>query len=234
MTDEVVTRLYQCLARELQARGHAAEDALKVSDIYEDLAPYQAVRTALGVDLNADYEHALLRLLAGERGLLRLESEEARDELRGEVEAPYPNVGLFRKFAACDVRVTLLADAATSESHGPRANETVSTPVPLRDQPGAGPDGIPLRVGRRGGPMPARSPAPVHIVRDAESGPDSVERLTHAGVDCVFCEEHLPAGRRVRFCPHCGGDQRLRPCPRCEAVLERGWRYCISCGHEAP
>lgn len=233
MTDEVVTRLYRCLAQELRARGHSADDALKVSDIYEELVPYQAVRTALGVDLNADYEHALLRLLAGERGLLRLESEEARDELRSEAEAPYPFVGLFRKFAACDVRVAPLAEDGAADADGTRANDTVPTPAPRRDQPGSGPDGVPLRVGRRGGPMPARSPAAVHIVRDADQEGDPVERLTHAGVDCIFCEEPLPAGRRVRFCPHCGGDQRLRPCPRCEAVLERGWRYCISCGHEA-
>ena len=53
-----------------------------------------------------------------------------------------------------------------------------------------------------------------------------------AGADCAVCGDGLPAGRRVRFCPHCGGDQRLRPCPRCEAVLEREWRYCIRCGHE--
>lgn len=241
MTDEVVTRLYRCLAEELRARGHSGDDPLTVSDIYEDLVPYQAVRSALGVELKADYEHALLRLLAGERDLLRLEPDEARDELRREAEAPYPFVGLFRNFATSTVHVTHPAEASGSEDgHGPRANESVRTPAPLRGDPPAGivpiaaeGDERPLRVGRRGGPVPARSPAPVHILRDAEADSDPVERLTHAGADCVFCEDHLPAGRRVRFCPHCGGDQRLRPCPRCEAVLERGWRYCISCGHEA-
>lgn len=46
---------------------------------------------------------------------------------------------------------------------------------------------------------------------------------------CVFCHEALPA-RPVRYCPHCGTDQTLLPCAACGEVLERGWRYCITCG----
>lgn len=260
MTDEVVTRLYRCLAEELRTRGHPPDQPIKVSELYQDLVPYRAVRSALGVELNADYEHALLRLLSGERDLLRLEPQQARDELRREVEASYPFVGLFRKFSASDVWVApeeglrpegdegARADNAEPMESGPDSSPAASASRGLEkgraaegsergssDAPpvriAAETDGVSQGTTRRGGPLPARAPAPVHLHREDAEG-DPADRLTHAGSDCVFCAEDLPTGRRIRFCPHCGGDQRLRPCARCDAVLEREWRYCISCGHE--
>ena len=249
MNDEVVTRLYRCLVEELRRRGHDEDRPIKVSELYQDLIPYRAVRSSLGVELNADYEHALLRLLAGERALVRLEPQEARDELRREVDAPYPFVGLFRKYSASDLWVAmdkLGAPAPAPADQGPPSHRKEDRdpgiePSPDRraatidPRPATGPariaaeaDELPLAP-RRGGPVPAR--APMHLHREGAPS-DPTERLTHAGSGCVFCAEDLPSGRRIRFCPHCGGDQRLRPCPRCEAVLEREWRYCISCGHE--
>jgi hypothetical protein len=205
MTDEIVTRLYRALVEELFRRDHPEDRPVKVSALYQDLVPYQDVRSTLDVELNADYEHALLRLLSGERDLLRLEPAEAREELRREVEAPYPFVGLFRKFSASDVWVKMPAER-------PARPAPVETPPPSA----------------RGGALPERAPVRLH----ADPEPEPSERMTHAGQPCMFCAEPLPAGRRVRFCPRCGGDQRLRPCPRCDAVLERGWQYCINCGHE--
>lgn len=252
MNDEVVTRLYRCLVEELRRRGHSEEQPVKVSDLYQELVPYRAVRSALGVELNADYEHAMLRLLAGERDLLRLHPEEARDELRREVEAPYPFVGMFRKFAASDVWVSMAPPAANGDApddagergqSAPRAGRGGDTrPDARRPEPGRAGGGAaaaaPARISaepgapgqRRGSPIPARGGAPVHLVRHPPG--EAPERVTATGENCVFCSEALPPGRRIRFCPHCGGDQRLRPCPRCDAVLERDWRYCISCGHE--
>lgn len=248
MNDEVVTRLYRCLAEELRRRGHSDDRPVKVSQLYQELVPYRAVRSTLGVELNADYEHALLRLLAGERGLLRLEPDEARDELRREVEAPYPFVGMFRKFAASDVWVSMQAapgaDSGAGADGDADAEEARGMKDGARDRDGdrsgrLGPR-APRDLGRpegaapvagRGGPVPARSPAPVQLHRD-HAPADPTERPAPDGAACDFCGEHLPAGRRVRFCPHCGGDQRLRSCPRCEAVLERAWHYCISCGHD--
>ena len=88
----------------VRSRGDEAfGNPVTVAEIYQDLVPYRAVRTQLGFDMNADYEHTLLRLLAGEGDLARLDPPEAREELQDELGAPNPNVGLFRKFAGCDV-----------------------------------------------------------------------------------------------------------------------------------
>jgi hypothetical protein len=213
MTDEVVTRLYRALVAELQRRGHPDDEGVRVSDIYQDLVPYAAVRGTLGVELNADYEDAMLRLLAGERDLVRLESDQAREELQREVNAPYPFVGLYRKFGASRVRVTMPA----SEVPGGQVELTDAHDIATAGGTGA---------------------AAVRLHRstpDADITPQpDIEAPATSRAVCTFCAGQLPPGRRVRFCPHCGGDQRLQLCPRCDSVLELGWRYCISCGHVAP
>lgn len=280
MTDEVVTRLYRCLVEELDRRGHPEGRPLKVSDLYQDLVPYRAVRSSLGVELNADYEHALLRLLSGERELLRLEPAQARDELRREVDAPYPFVGLFRKFSASNVWVNREdlssrsqppapataaappAGAGSSPSSGgretaqpPRPTEhgepspeavpalaaSAEAAAPADPAPAVGGDSAPPREDGPGDAVPLRTPRsqgslaparlPVQLHREPDRKAAATEKLERGGV-CTFCSEELPGGRRVRYCPHCGADQRMRPCPRCDAVLEQFWRYCISCGHE--
>jgi hypothetical protein len=248
MNEEVVVGLYHCLVDALDARGHGPERPLKVSQLYQELVPYSAVRGPLDLELNADYEHALLRLLAGERRLVRLEPSQARDELKREAEQPFPTVGLFRKFAASDVWVgrageAVVPDADREPDHEPdhepddepdhepddHARETLQlhfpepAPMPDRAAPLTG-GAVPLRKTAR---KTAAEPA-----RDASRDP--VHELAESHSDCSFCGDSLPPGRRVRFCPFCGADQRLRPCPRCDAVLERAWRYCIACGRDAP
>lgn len=212
MSDEVVTRLYRALVRELRRRGHPDSRPVTVAEIYETLIPYAAVRSTIGVELNADYEHALLRLLSGERELVRLDPEAAREELRREVNTPYPFVGLYRKFSSSDVWVAM---PEAAEHRAPS------------------PDAAPVRLSG-GGAEPAISEPPVRLHRSepAEAGEGAPERVLvphHAA--CAFCSAELPSGRKIRFCPHCGADQRLRPCPRCDSVLELEWRYCINCGH---
>jgi hypothetical protein len=243
MNDEVVLGLFHCLVDALEERDHAPDRPLKVSQLYQELVPYSAVRAPLDLELNADYEHALLRLLSGERGLLRLEPRQARAELRREAERPFPAVGLFRKFAASDVWVGRPGDPALptldeedGSSHDPdaavsAARDTIQLHFPE-------PPPLPRR---QGGAEPARQlvpepdPEPVREPAREEGGEggEAARELVGALSACAFCGHALPGGRRVRFCPFCGADQRLRPCPRCDAVLEQAWRYCISCGRDA-
>ena len=55
--------------------------------------------------MNGDYEEALLRMLSGEGDCLLLDSAAARQEMQKELASPNPNTGLFREFAAVDVRL---------------------------------------------------------------------------------------------------------------------------------
>lgn len=233
--EDLVVGLHRCLLEELHRRGHPPDRPLKVSELYRELVPYRLVRSRLSVALNADYEHAMLRLLAGEGGRVRIEPEEARIELVREAAEPYPFVGLFRKFAGHQVRVRLPPGSAAPAA-------------PERQPAKATPEGATLNAPALfSGDTPVEPPAaPVRLHREPEepvpNSPSDSSRATSITPpepvssdgtgECAFCASTLPRGRRVRYCPLCGADQRLRPCPRCDTVLEPEWRFCIHCGHD--
>jgi hypothetical protein len=287
MIDDVVDRLHHCIVAELRERGHEQERPLKVLDLYEEIVPYSAVRARLDVELNADYEHALLRLLAGEGGLLRLGQEEARQELEREVREPYPAVGIFRKFAGSEVWVRLQdapphperpaqdampaaeappseaspleappsSDALASSEARPSSGASALEVQPSSEAPPSGASPLEAQPSSEAPPSSGASPleappGPLHSTDSSpvheEPAPDPRDRTPGPATDrtpanaattdasrCAFCDGDLPVAREVRFCPFCGRDKRLRPCPRCDEVLEPDWRYCIRCGHDA-
>jgi hypothetical protein len=104
--NDVLRRFHRALVREIQASNPELLGApFSVAEIYQNLVPYRTHRDEIGVEMNADYEHALLRLLAGESDYLTIESRTARQEIREELESPNPNTALYRDFAAADVRL---------------------------------------------------------------------------------------------------------------------------------
>jgi hypothetical protein len=224
--DTLVRSLHRALADALRRRGHPLDQPVTVLEIHEELVPYRTVRSVLDVHLRADYEHALLRLLAGEEDRVKLEPAEARDELRAELQKPYPEVSRYRKFAASRVFVSdAQADDSDerSELAGAGGGEPAAGPEPVSDPPPSAPtwSGTGEPDPR---PGPAASPA-----SDARPGDDARPGADDA---CVFCGAELPAGKRPRFCPQCGGDQRMAPCGRCGEPLDPRWRFCIACGQE--
>src|SRR5688572_5236647 len=105
--DNSVEKLHRALVTAIaQARDGDFNRPVTVSEIYQQLLPYRAARSAVGFEMNADYEYALLRLLSGEGNFARLEPGEVRETLRSELESPNPNVSLFREYANCDVWIT--------------------------------------------------------------------------------------------------------------------------------
>jgi hypothetical protein len=274
--DSVVQRLHLALAEALGRRRPDFEtEPVTVAEVYQELVPYRSVRTTVGFEMNADYEHALLRLLSGEDGLVRLEPEEVRDELRRELATPNPDVTLFRRYAACDVWVYQpLATPGAAEEIGPPEPEQPTDWTPewleaaaseklehagsrpwLDPEPEPEPPPAAAAPERAAEPSPADTPAdafapsysdldgsapawadtapqPLSLERDVSPGAPG--RTGPGAAQCAFCRGALPADRPVRYCPFCGVDQQLRPCERCGEVLERGWRYCVTCGAAAP
>lgn len=103
---EPVERLYAYLTQALErTRQEPFAEPVTVAEIYQELVPYRSVRTELGFSMNADYEHALLRLLAGDAGLAELDPVAAREQIQRELESTNPNVGMYREFSACEVWV---------------------------------------------------------------------------------------------------------------------------------
>lgn len=103
---DVLARFYRALVLEIrEVRPDYLVEPFTVAEIYQNLVPYRSHRDVIGVEMNGDYEDALLRLLAGQGDFLFLESDVARREIQEELQTGNPNTGLFRDFAAADVRL---------------------------------------------------------------------------------------------------------------------------------
>ena len=272
---EILTRFHRALTREIHARNpDHISGPFTVAEIYQNLVPYRTHRDELGVEMNADYEHALLRLLAGEGDFLSIESRTARKEIREELDTPNPNTGLYRDFAAADVRlnperldVAFLdeiakeaADGAPEESavdpaDEKRMEEDMDEGVIEGDAGEADvaegeyeslevePIGASLASSQDGDEELASEEVTVEVSGDVE-GSEFEEEPTlepeEGGVEvdlppfenCPWCREELPEQARVRFCPFCGSNVQLVPCPACGEELKLNWRFCIACGTE--
>jgi len=252
---EVLSRFHRALVREIQAKTpEHIRSPFTVAEIYQNLVPYRTHRDQIGVEMNADYEHALLRLLAGEGDYLSIESRTARQEIREELDSPNPNTGLYRDFAAADVRLNpdmldeTLLEEVSQEVEAATQNDDEPTEVEVMGEEDAeesfgeesiSEDGFERLevepVGANLEPLEEESGGEV----DSEEFP--VEVPDEAGgeeVDlppfenCPWCREALPQQARVRFCPFCGSDVQLVPCPACGEELRLTWRFCIACGTE--
>jgi hypothetical protein len=227
----IVDQFFRVLVEEIRAhRPEYLVSPFTVAEIYQSLVPYRTHRDRIGVELNGDYEEALMQLLGGDPAYLRLESDPARDRIRGELASKNPNTGIFREYAALSVRLSSErissmgidaeaegepgAEAGNAETGSGTASPGGSTPsTPTSPGPG-GLEAAPPHA------PPADPPVPG---ADAGAAPDA----------CPECRTALPQRASVRFCPSCGANVLVVPCSSCGEELERGWSYCVACGTPA-
>lgn len=217
---DVIHRFHTVLVDEIR---HSAPEYLSqpftVAEIYQSLVPYRTHRDRIGVELNGDYEAALLRLLGGEDDLVQLDSEAARSRIRRELDSSNPNTGVYREFAAVNVRLN--PDALDEEVDG-EAEDRGEDP---KDPPPASspePPPAPPRTAPKASNRPRASGRP-------EAGPSSAAR-GKPPTECPECDAGLPDRDTLRFCPFCGANVFIMPCGECGEVLERNWAFCIACG----
>jgi hypothetical protein len=209
---QLLERFHQALVQEIrQTRPEYLHSSFTVAEIYQNLIPYRSHRDAIGVQMNGDYEAVLLRLLAGEGDFLTLESEPARREIQNELLSTNPNVGLFREFAAVDVRL-----------NPDRLGEAVVEPAEAEDSLG-----FPSEAAE---PPVAPEPPAAGLSFGEDPSPAAPVEPTVGGASCPGCREALPDRSDVRFCPACGVNVRAVDCAACGRELERGWRFCAACG----
>lgn len=125
---EAVDRLYHSLADALRrSRVEPFSSPVTVAEIYQELVPYRQVREELGFGMNADYEHALLCLLAGDGDHVRLEPDSARNAIAKELKTPNPNVSIYREYAGCDAWVAEPVAGATADTNADANGEAEET-----------------------------------------------------------------------------------------------------------
>lgn len=205
---------------ELLVRALSRETRLAVpfvaAEVYERLVPYRSNRSAMKVATHQDYEMTVLRLLAGERGYVRLEPDEIREGYQREVTTANPDPAIFRNFPDSQVMINRLAAERFL-----RGESVYAPPAP----PGAEDLDDP-EVEEE--PIDYTSENPIPVVAGAAF---EIEGDTRPGAQCAYCGGVLPGDRKVNFCPHCGqppsGELR---CPACGSEVDVGWAYCLACG----
>lgn len=218
---DLLDRFARAVAQIVHAeRPELVGRTVTVAELYQDIAPYRRMRDLAGFELHADYEHALLRFLSGAGGHAQLDPESAADELGIEAESSDPDLSLYRKFAACDLRLAL------GDALSPRPEPK---PAPVPEEPAYAPLAGVEETMRALRVEPADAPVSSDPAQPRRPG----RAEAAAAPRCAFCANVLPAGRDVRYCPFCGGDQTARACADCGEPLEDEWRFCIACGAPA-
>ena len=210
--DLLFGRLVEVLSRDVRLAT-----PFPAADVYERLVPYRSNRSRLRVATHQDYEMTVLRLLAGERGYVRLEPDEIREGYQREVTTANPDPGIFRNFPDSQVMINRLAAERFL-----RGESVYAPPAPAGEENLDEPE-----VEEE--PIDYTSENPIPVVAGAAF--EIENRDARPAAQCPYCGGVLPADRKVNFCPHCGqppsGELR---CPACGSEVDVGWGYCVGCG----
>lgn len=208
-------RLFGLLVAAL-ARETRVAVPFPASDVYERLVPYRSNRSRLNVATHQDYEMAVLRLLAGERGYVQLEPDTVREAMQREIATINPDPAYFRTFPDAQVMVNgraaehvLLADRAYAPAN---PDEDDDEDEALVDTTG-------------------ENPVPAHFIPPSAFRTPPKPNTSLSANQCEFCGGVLPSNREARFCPHCGQPREGElKCQGCGGELDVGWAYCLTCG----
>jgi hypothetical protein len=228
-----IERMYRHLVRTIRANfSPFLTKPFEVGELYQTILPYRLHRRELGLETNQDYEMAMLELLSGSRGYLIVD-DKMRDVLAAEQSAPNPDPAIIRDFATS--HVALAPEALRRLDVEGRASGSQAAMAPS-------PPAVPARASGGLASLTA-APPPRSSMPTPAAGHSTEGMLTRrtarpitiapTGENCPFCKGHLPAGRQISFCPHCGQDLTVVHCPACGSELERGWKFCVTCGRSS-
>ncbi|MSR07230.1 MAG: hypothetical protein EXR93_09225 [Gemmatimonadetes bacterium] len=123
-----------------------------------------------------------------------------------------PHPGAFRAWGAARVRLNAAAADAVL-----LRREAFAPPAEAAAEPDA----------------PAETLVPVRqLPFEFDKTTETAGKDANSRASCPHCDETLPGGRLVVYCPFCGGNVTTRACPECGTALETAWRHCITCGYK--
>jgi hypothetical protein len=245
---EPLERLYARLTRALQSqRSNPWSAPVTVAEIYQELIPYRVIREDAGFAMNADYEHALLRLLSGEGDWARLEPPTARDVIERELRSPNPNVTIYREYAACDVWIKAPSDGLqAAAAAGPAQPDTVELEElelteEIDEEPSRStfalvePEPAAPAAARAASPPPARRPAPSPEPASGPKPAGPTDGATAARPGAASERGQAAAvsgdtpGSHCAFCDsRLPSRQKVRFCPFCGG--DQSMVPCATCG----
>jgi hypothetical protein len=231
------------LERRLEEEGMPPGIPISVAELHRRLLPYPLCRDRLGFATKAEYDVGLLRLFVDGESL---EVPEAAlvEAVSSELRSPEPGLAMLQRFAASEVMLRRAgassvdtapavaepeetAGAAGAEPRNGAGGQSVGSGAPAE----TGPPLAELETGRERMDFIPGLDDPMLVPQDESA--DALGRSRPAagsGAPCRSCRAPLPDRAGLRYCPRCGADQELWPCPSCGEEVERGWRYCALCG----
>jgi RNA polymerase subunit RPABC4/transcription elongation factor Spt4 len=235
-------RMFRHLARTVRAKHpQYLSQPFTVAELHQSILPYRLHRRELGLETNEDYEITLTELLSGSRDYLIVD-ESMRDRLRSELASKNPDPTAFKQFATSTVALSPTAlrslEAGPDDESTPLAlnalRATAETPLAstAASNPPSLPPAPPTPAPPKAAVAPAASPTPSRI-STSRSPIGSRAVVANAGDRCRYCNELLPTGRTITFCPHCGQNLTVVNCEACGTELEVGWKFCPICGRPA-
>ena len=224
-------RMYRHLVRTIRARfPQYLTQPFDVAELHQNILPYRHHRRELGLETNEDYEIALTELLSGARDYLIVD-DRMRDALRAELASTNPDPSVFKQFATATVALSPAAMRSLSigpDEDLPRVSvESPAIAMTAERKAHGGAAAVKARTpAAPANPIPPTTPAPEPSITPRPVVPQAGER-------CRACNEVLPVGRAITFCPHCGQNVTTMNCPACGSELEVGWKFCPTCGRPA-
>jgi hypothetical protein len=229
MTD--LERLAAAILTQWRADGGIDGGPIGVAALLDRVLPYRVARRVLGIDVSEDYEALVLRLLAEDEALVRVDPVDAADMAKTTIHERLPDLDVLQLLRSATITLTdrtiarltdvLPMPSTKDESMWATARIDIAhaTPAPGDDNEGV----IPLH--------PAEVPA---VDRHPSEPPaeflTTVTFTPPVALQCWNCTEALPVDRAAKFCPFCGADQRQPVCADCGAPAERAWKHCPDCG----
>jgi hypothetical protein len=245
-------RMYRHLVRTIRSKfPQYLSQPFDVAELYQTILPYRHHRRELGLETNEDYEITLTELLSGARDYV-IADDRMRDALRAELASVNPDPSAFKQFASATV--ALSPNALRSLESGPDDPTTPLRPVAVPEVRSVGEGGRTAefeavrathaeearaaKAAAGGAERGASAAAPLAQRRSTPAelpppttAPSGARAVTpEPGATCRWCNEALPPGRAITFCPHCGQNLTTMNCPACGSELEVGWKFCAVCG----
>lgn len=231
-------RMFRHLARTVRAKHpQYLSQPFTVAELHQSILPYRLHRRELGLETNEDYEITLTELLSGARDYLIVD-DGMRERLRSELESKNPDPTAFKQFATMTVALSPNAlrslEAGPEDSSTPLAFDSLPTPaVPTTPAMSSPSTSAPVPSTGKTAPGPAAPVPTPSRISPSRSPIGSRAVVANDGERCRFCNELLPTGRTITFCPHCGQNLTVVNCEACGTELEVGWKFCPVCGRPA-
>jgi RNA polymerase subunit RPABC4/transcription elongation factor Spt4 len=204
-------RLAAAVLAQWRHDGGSGGGPIEVSALLDRVLPYRSARRILGIDISEDYEALMLRLIAEEEGIARVFPPDAVELAKETLASRLPDLAVLEQLRSASLTLT---DSAVSR---------LANVLPISTKPES-------KWSEESVATTTTEPPPVRDAVEKAEAELVAPTVPAAVVACWNCGGVLPGDRVVKFCPHCGADQREPACAACGAATERGWKHCPDCG----